>query len=124
MILPYCLQVALLLFNVYVDIDNHAAQDVIIQFMSPSLSAEDSELNKCHLRIFRLPHPRTSKKLQRMNVKASCTNLPNRSSIFIPAVWIIWGEWGGDLNAVNLLTLNDIVQDINVKTVIAYNWDI
>jgi len=69
---------------VYVDTDN-TAQDVV-QFVSASLSAEDSEVDKRPLRIFRLPHPRTGKKLQSMKVKAFCTDLPDRSSIFVFAI--------------------------------------
>ena len=35
-----------------------------------SLNAQDNEANKRPLHIFRLPHPRTSKKLQSMKAKA------------------------------------------------------
>ena len=38
--------------------------------MSASLSAEDNEVDKRPLHIFRLPHPRTSKNLQLMKAKA------------------------------------------------------
>lgn len=58
--------------------------------MSASLSAEDNEVNKRPLHIFRLPHPRTSKNLQSMKAKAKAlyvlvliypTGLP---SLFLP----------------------------------------
>lgn len=60
----------------------------VVQFVSASLSAEDNEVNKRPLHIFRLPHPRTSKNLQSMKAKALYvlvliypTGLP---SLFLP----------------------------------------
>lgn len=52
----------------YFDTD-HTPEDVV-QFVSASLSTQDNEVNNRPLRIFRLPHPRTSKDLQSMKAKA------------------------------------------------------